>query len=91
MRLFSDTSFAMEQKQIELIRKASISQRVALARSLSATDMSLSRRAIKRANPGLSDREIDILFISHHYGKELADSVKKYLELRDKENGIILQ
>jgi len=42
----------------------------------------LSRRAIERQNPGLSKREIDLLFVKYHYGSELAERLREYLERR---------
>jgi hypothetical protein len=75
-----DTHPDAEKIQIELIRKADFSKRMSLLASMTETIRLLSFRAIKRANPGLSDRECDILFVEYHYGKELAKKLKKYLE-----------
>ena len=49
---------------------------------VTATAVSLSRRAIARANPGLSPQEIGLKFVELHYGKELASRVRRYLEGR---------
>jgi hypothetical protein len=48
------------------------------------TDMviRLSRDGLKRANPGLSQQELDLLWIERQYGADLAPRVRKYLESR---------
>jgi len=78
----SDTHPEAERVQIGLLRQASTAQRFALARSLTATAVSLSRRAIARANPDFSPQEVDLKFVELHYGKELASRVRRYLEGR---------
>ncbi len=75
-----DTAPEAERIQIELIRKSSVSRRVSRVRSLSQTTMYLSRRAIQRANPLLSEREVDLAFVANHYGQELADRLGLFLE-----------
>jgi hypothetical protein len=42
----------------------------------------LSRRAIARANPGLDEQELDLLFIRLHYGAPLAQKVGEFLRKR---------
>ena len=63
-----------------MIRKSSVSRRISRVRSLSQTVIFLSRRAIRRANPSLSEREVDLAFVEHHYGKDLAERLRLYLE-----------
>jgi hypothetical protein len=75
-----DTTPQAEKVQIELIRKSSVSMRISRVRSLSQTVIFLSRRAIRRANPSLSEREVDIAFVELHYGKDLAERLCLYLE-----------
>jgi hypothetical protein len=75
-----DTDPKIEQVWISLLRKASTSKKLAQVCSLTHTVLSLSRRAIERRNPGLSDREIDLLFVRYHYGAELAERLREYLE-----------
>jgi hypothetical protein len=75
-----DTAPEAEKVQIELIRKSSISRRISIVRSLSQTVIYLSRRAIKRSKPFLSERELDIAFVANHYGEELAERLRSYLE-----------
>ena len=80
--MLSDTHPEAEKVQIDLLRKASTSERFALMCSLTATAISLSRRAIARANPDLSPQEVDLKFVELHYGKELASRVRRYLKRR---------
>ena len=75
-----DTAPQAEKVQIELIRKSSVSGRISRVRSLSQTVMFLSRRAVHRANPFLSEREVDLAFVEHHYGKDLAKRLRLYME-----------
>ncbi len=75
-----DTSLQAEKVQIELIRKSSISERVWKVRSLSQTAMYLSRKAIQRTKPFLSEREVDLAFVANHYGEDLAKRLRLYME-----------
>ena len=75
-----DTAPQAERVQIELIRQSSVARRISIVRSLSQTVMYLSRRAIQRANPSLSEREVDLAFVELHYGKDLAERLRSYME-----------
>ena len=76
----SDTDPRAERVQIELIRAASASRRFSMVRSLSQTVMTLSRRAIQRANPSWTEREVDLAFVAYHYGEDLAERLGEYLK-----------
>ena len=78
--MLSDTHPDAERVQIELIRKASIAERIAAMRSLTRMATRLSRQAIARANPQASPREVDLIWVELHYGPELARKVREYLE-----------
>ena len=80
-----DTHPKAEEFQISLLRKATIAKRLSIMRSLSQTTIQLSRRAIQRANPTLSDDDLDLAFVAYHYGAELAKRLRRYLEQRDYE------
>lgn len=82
MCIHSDTDPRVEQIHIEMLRKAGGAKRASLAISLSETLISLSRRAIARANPDLSEEEQDLLFIAINYGEEMARRVAVYLRQR---------
>ena len=80
MQHLSDTDEKIEKIQIALIRKLSSTERVTILRSLSRTVINLSRRAIRRANPELSEKELKYKFLAYHYGNETAEKFKKYIE-----------
>jgi len=75
-----DTFPQAEKVQIELIRESSVAKRISRVRSLSQTVMYLSRRAIRRAAPFLTEREVDLAFVANHYGENLAERLALYLE-----------
>lgn len=79
----NDTNSEVERFQISLIRQASISKRATLMRSLSETTIKLSRRAITRSHPGLTELELNLIFIATHYGKDLANRLKEYIMKRE--------
>ena len=78
----SDTHPDAERVQLGLLRKASVARRLDLTRSVSATAIALSRRAIARANPNLNDRDLDLLFVEYHHGADLAERLRSYLASR---------
>ncbi len=77
-----DTHPKAEEVLIGLIRKATIAKRISRMRSLTRTILRLSKRAIAKANPGLSEQELNILFVRIHYGEDLANRLQKYLNQR---------
>ena len=76
----SDTHPQAEEVQIMLLRQASMAKRFALMASLSETSIQLSRRAIQRANPTYGELEVNLAFVAYHYGEDLAERVRQYLE-----------
>ena len=74
-----DTSPEAERVQIALVRRMTAGQRVALVRSLTRLAVGLSRRAIRRAHPGWSEREVEIEFVRLHYGEDLARGLAERL------------
>ena len=74
-----DTNPDVEKIQISLLKKLTAAQKISKVRSLSQSTMTLSRRAIKRANPDLNEKELAIKIIACHYGEDLADSFQKFL------------
>jgi hypothetical protein len=75
-----DTPRSVERVLIDLQRGKGISWKLAQIRSLSATVMGLSRRAIARAKKPADENEANLLFVELHYGAELADRLKRYLQ-----------
>ena len=80
--MLTDTNPVIANLQIDLIRAAGIEKRFELTRSMTMAMGRLSRLAIERANPSLSERAIDLLFVEYHYGKELADRLRQFLRDR---------
>ena len=75
----SDTHRDIETIQISMIRRESIAKKASQMCSLSQSIRQLSKRAIKRANPTLSEQELRLLFIRYLYGSDLADRFSDYL------------
>jgi len=75
-----DTNPETERVLISLIRREDLSKKLSHILSLSQTTIQLSKRAISRANKNLDLNQIKLLFIKYHYGTELADKVKKYID-----------
>jgi 2-keto-4-pentenoate hydratase len=84
-----DTHPQAEAIQIQLIRQATVAQRIARMRSLTSSLMRLSKRAIRRANPGATQAELDVLFVKYHYGEALAVRFQAYLEQRNPHGHIL--
>lgn len=74
-----DTWPEAERTLISLIRKESTSKKLSRILSFSQTIIQLSKRAITRANKDLDVDQINLLFINYHYGKDLAEQVREYL------------
>jgi hypothetical protein len=77
-----DTHPEAEKVLIALIQDLSPAQRISRVRSLSASVIQLSRRAIMRANPDLDKRELIFKCISYHYGEKLAERLREYMDAR---------
>mgnify|MGYP006949819356 CR=1 FL=1 len=75
----TDTHPEAERVLISLIRNISNHEKFNQTLSFSSSMIKLSKRAISRANPELSKDEKNILFVKYHYGNELADKLRKYL------------
>ncbi len=80
--MLSDTHPHVEKVLIELLRKATLSERVSRAFSMSAMVKDLSMRAVAKANPEYSQQEVKLKWAELHYGKDLADRVREYLRKR---------
>lgn len=83
----SDTSPEAEAVWIDLLRKLTNAQRAAKTFSLSQQVISLSKRAIRRRNPGLSESEMKLLYLHHFYGPDITQKVRAYLQEREKRDG----
>jgi len=77
--MLSDTSPDARAVQIELLRNASLSERFRLTCDLTETAIELSRAAIQEAHPDWSELEVKLYWAELHYGKDLADEVRRHL------------
>ena len=78
----ADTTPDAERVQVDLLRRAPIARRLHLAMSLSSTVISLARRALARAYPDASARELDLRFVELHYGRDIAADLRAALDRR---------
>jgi hypothetical protein len=74
----TDTDSTAERVQLDLLRRAGTTRRVALALSLSRSMIELSRRGLRRSHPEASERELALLSVALCYGGELADGLRAY-------------
>ena len=79
----TDTNIEVEKQLLKKIRSMTDSERLFKALKLSDFVMRQSKRAIDEANPDLSEFEKKLIFISVHYGEEVADRVSKSLVLKN--------
>jgi hypothetical protein len=76
----SDTDQKAYDVQIALLQSKTTSHRLALTLSLSESTIALSKRAIRRANPKMSEDEFRCRFVELHYGIAIADRFQKHLQ-----------
>ena len=77
--MLSDTHPDAEKVLIELLRKATVAQRVSRAFSMSDMVKRLSMQAIAKASPKYSQQEVKLKWAELHYGKELTDRIREYI------------
>ena len=81
--MLTDTHPEAEAVRQELLRRATIDEKLAAVRALSATVISLCRQGIRERHPEFSERDVDLCFVEMNYGRELAEAVRQRLESRD--------
>jgi hypothetical protein len=79
----TDTTPDAERVQVALLRAAPVARRLHLAMALSATIIGAARRALARAQPHASARELDLRFVELHYGADVAAGLRSDLDRRD--------
>jgi hypothetical protein len=79
MEPLTDTDPEAERVQMELLRRATAARRLRLALSLSRSVLGLSRDGIARCRPQASPEEVGLEFVRLHYGRTLADEVRRHL------------
>jgi hypothetical protein len=77
-----DTHPDAERVHIELLRRAGLARRVALALSLSRTTVEMSRDAIRRRHPDWTETAVLVEFVALCYGEALGEKLKLDLERR---------
>lgn len=80
----STNGAAADRVQIELLRAAGTAGRFTRFCSFTSSLIEMSREAIRRRQPELSERGVMLRFVEIHYGRALADRVRRHLELRDR-------
>jgi hypothetical protein len=75
--MLSDTHPDAEAVQFELLRRMTPSRKLEMVFKLTAAVVGFSRQGIRDRHPGLTDREVDLMFIEMNYGKELAEGVQR--------------
>ena len=79
----ADTAPDAERVQVALLRAVPVARRLHIAMALSATVIGAARRALARAQPQASARELELRFVELHYGATLAADLRAALERRD--------
>jgi hypothetical protein len=77
-----DTDPEAERVQIDLLRAAGPERRLALAFSLSATVLDLSRQGLRARHPVDSEEEIGLRLVELCHGRELAEALRQHLRER---------
>ena len=72
-----DTSVKAELAHIDLLRQKGPVKRIQQALVMSAEMVQLSRQALRRIHPALSEDELKLLWIELNYGKDLANRVRQ--------------
>jgi hypothetical protein len=75
-----DTDLESERVQVDLLRKATIARRSAMAFSLSETAIELARRAIRLQYPDMNECDVLLRFAAVHYGTDLGEKIRRYLQ-----------
>jgi len=73
---------AAEALQLGLLRSRNAREKLSQVRSLSQLVVGLSRRGVRRVNPGKTPAELDSLFIRLHCGGSIAQRVADYRQRR---------
>ncbi len=83
MHQHSDTAREAAAVQLDLLRSKTPLQRWSLALRLSDQVIRASKRAIARAHPEWTPGQINEYYIELHYGRDLADAVRRYVRVGD--------
>ncbi len=71
----ADTTEEAERVQMAMLRGASVAKRAQRMNALSCFVIEASRRAIERAHPEWSRREVLLFWVRQHYGEEVGEAL----------------
>ena len=74
----SDTSCGAEAAQLAVLRRMGPGGRLRARLRFSRSMIALSRAALRERNPGLDEREVQLLWIEQNYGADLARKVERH-------------
>jgi hypothetical protein len=80
--LSRDTHPNAEEVQLDLLRRAGPARRAGLAMSLSSSMIRASRQAVARRHPELDELGVKLRWVELHYGKPIADALRRHLRSR---------
>ncbi|MEK6608540.1 MAG: hypothetical protein AABZ30_12845 [Myxococcota bacterium] len=80
--MISAAETGADRVQVALLRAAGMGRRAALAVSLSSSVIALARAAIRKRHPEYAEREVLLAFVEVHYGRSLAERLRRYLARR---------
>jgi hypothetical protein len=78
MSRVNDTSSDVERVRLELLRRKTPTERLAMGIRLSEHVIAATKKAIARTHPDMPARERDYLYVELQYGKQLADSLRDF-------------
>ncbi len=81
----NDTDPRAAAVQVDLLRRAGLERRAAIAGRLSDEVVRLSRRALRERSPsGIGEVELNLRWVELHYGADLAARVRAYLAAKSR-------
>ena len=86
----NDTTPGATHMQIQLLRQAGVTRRVAMADELTAFALESTKIAIQRRNPQPRAQEIAFLLCEQRYGSHLAAKVRAAWLARENSHDIVL-
>ena len=81
--MLSDTPRGIQRLQIELAQRMSPAEKIEQVRKMTDFVVRLSRRAIARANPELTEAEVNLRWVELSYGRKLASELRDDIEPQD--------
>jgi hypothetical protein len=81
----NDTDPRAAAVQVDLLRRAGLERRAAIASRLSDEVVRLSRRALRERSPaGIGEVELRLCWVELHYGADLGARVRAYLAAKSR-------